>query len=836
MLDCSKLPNHLKSICDGTHRKGDGSFHSLDDRRNILSRYLKLDISHIDIEEKSTAQIKVFNSQIGTRLHAIIEREAGCKIECSECRDEVTKLNLMTPQQVLSGVDGIASGIVARAKKKAPKFWQRWGAALAPEIAKARAIDWIEEACSLPNELPDPPIKFVTSIAVGMRVANRATPRWRQTIDSIQKSGFSKPIIFAEPDAGISEYADYVWDKKLGAFRSFTEMCKIMVNREEEWLLLCEDDVDFSDHLNSYIRTLTIGNEVISLYTSGPQQRPVLGLSECGESFTGSHAILIRRSVLKELMLSRVWLKWPKHDCVDKLIRQTTKDVGIKLLSHNPSLCQHTGDTASIYPQRQLTSVRLAKDWTQEGPWTPPLVTLITPTGDRPDAFAMCERWIQQQDYTGPIQWIVIDDGHTATNTTQGQFYLREKPQKKHSLCRNIRSAIPHIKGECILIIEDDDYYHPHYISTMVGRLHKSDLVGEVGAKYYYVRESKYYHFTEHKHSSLCRTGMKANVIDTLKKCAEGNNASIDLRLWAQWKGSRETWKDLNQNQPLCVGIKGVEGRPSKNWKLSRRSMRDSDHRILKKWIGSDWKHYVKKPENITIQSNDVTVYTCIYNSYDPIKNPITPGKSKFVCATDQIVNDATLIWEQRLRETPNDLSNGKRARYYKINSHLMDFNTEWSFYIDGSMRLIVDPEEVIDDCLRLGDANLYLWHHHERNCIYDEAIAVGNSTKETKANADAMYMRYRELGFPEKSGLYLGGIIVRRGSCQKFNETWWREVESGSVRDQISLPVAIVSSGIKMLAHPPMTWTKYMVRHAHRSKKKMQRDILNAAKFGVKR
>jgi len=133
MLDCSKLPGHLKAICDGTHRKADGTFHSLDDRRIILSRYLRVDVSSIEVEAKPAAQIKVFNSEIGTRLHAIIERDAKAKIECSECRDEVTKLNLMTADQVMNDINAIADGIVRRAKKKAPKFWQRWGATLAPE-------------------------------------------------------------------------------------------------------------------------------------------------------------------------------------------------------------------------------------------------------------------------------------------------------------------------------------------------------------------------------------------------------------------------------------------------------------------------------------------------------------------------------------------------------------------------------------------------------------------------------------------------------------------------------------------------------------------------------
>lgn len=838
MLDCSKLPNHLADICRGTHRKANGKFHSLEDRKLILSRYLRVPESEIEIVDISPSRSSKppFDSGVGTRLHAIIERDTKGRIECSECRDEITKLNLMTVAQVLAIRDTLAKDIATRAKKKAPKFWQRWGATLAPETARAMAAAWITEACTPPTKLSDPPLKFVTTIAAGMRVAKRATPRWQQTIDSMTAAGFPAPIIFAEPDAGINDATYHVWPEKLGAFKSFTTMCEIMLQQPEEWLLLCEDDVDFSAHALAHVRRFNLTNEVVSLYTAGPLQKPEPGLSECGPSFTGSHALLMRKSVLKSLMQSPIWRAWPKHDCVDKLIRKVTLDCGIPFKTHNPSLCQHTGDTAAIYPSRKLSSIRQAKDWTAQGPWTPPLVTLITPTGDRPSAFRLCERWMAQQDYTGPIQWIVIDDGKRPTEVTRGQQYIRETPLDHHSLCRNLRTAIPHIGGECVLIIEDDDYYHPHYISTMVGRLQNADLVGEVGAKYYYVRERKYFHFVnEHTHSSLCRTGMTRAVMDTLRQCSEGRNASVDLRLWKQWTGSRITWKDTDQTQSLCVGIKGMEGRTSPNWKVSRKSKADTDGATLRKWVGNDWTHYRPQLSVIT-GSHNLTVLTCIFNHYDPLKNPLVPGPSRYLCITDDPSSDPTIHWECKALETPAGLSRGKAARYFKINSHLTGMDSEWSFYIDGSMRLTVDPQQVIDDCLKLGDADLYLWKHHERSCIYAEAKAVGNGVKESRAAADAAASRYRQQGFPANAGLYLGGIIVRRGDCREFNEAWWSEVEGGSVRDQISLPVAIKASGIKMLAHPPMTWTKYMIRHAHRSKTEMRRDVASAAKYGVQR
>jgi hypothetical protein len=585
----------LKAICNGTHRKADGSFHSLDDRRIILSRYLRIDVSGIEIEQKPPAQMKVFNSEIGTRLHAIIERVTGGRIECSECRDEVTKLNLMTAEQVQVEKEAIATGIVNRGKKKAPKFWQRWGAKLAPGIAKQQAVEWIDQACNpvAVNEKPEYPIPFVTEITTGVRIAKRKNPRWQETIRSLVDAGFTKPITFAEPDADID--ADVIWPEKLGAAKSFKAMCEHLVNKSSEWVLLCEDDILVSKHTADYIRTMNVKDEVLSLYTAGPRQSGKAGWNKCGSSLVGSLALLMRRSVLQKIMLTKAWAEWPKHDCVDRLIRAATVELGIAIMLPNPSLVQHTGDTPAIYENRKITDIRQAKDWTDEGTYRPPSVTLITPTGDRQESFALCEKWMRQQGYTGDIQWIVVDDGVTPTTPTMGQLYIREKPMRDHSLCRNLRSAIPHVTGDLVFVIEDDDYYCPHYLSTMAGRLSRADLAGEFGAKYYYLRHNKWRHrHTKENHASLCRTGMTRAVLSTLAECATGSHPSVDLRLWSRWKGSKISWRDTDGTQSLCVGIKGVDGRQSNGWRPSKDSKPDYRRSILQRWVGKDSESYQK--------------------------------------------------------------------------------------------------------------------------------------------------------------------------------------------------------------------------------------------------
>ena len=49
----------------------------------------------------------------------------------------------------------------------------------------------------------------------------------------------------------------------------------------------------------------------------------------------------------------------------------------------------------------------------EEGFMPDVVVSLVTPTRDRPEAFNLCVHWMSRQTYRqlGPIQWVVVDDG-----------------------------------------------------------------------------------------------------------------------------------------------------------------------------------------------------------------------------------------------------------------------------------------------------------------------------------------------------------------------------------------------------------------------------------------
>jgi len=519
-------------------------------------------------------------SDVGSRLISAIEAETDRRISCGECRKYLVSLNKTTTHDHTAIVKKLHAEI----------SWPReWRAKQADErLAISALVAPIVPAPEPVGPVMTYPLKFVTTIQPAVRIAKRKTPRWQETLASLESAGFHGTKTYCEPDAGVN--GDVVWPVKKGPIGSFKAMClDLLETTDAEWFLLCEDDIAVSSHTADYLRQFNLTNEVLSLYTASTRQQQVDKWAKVRLPLIGSLALLMRRSTLHAITQTNQWANWPKHDCVDQLVYRACAEKDIPLLTHNPSLVQHTGDTAAIYADRKLAGNRIAKDWTQEGPWMPPLITVITPTGDRPEAFALCERWMSQQTYTGQIQWIVVDDGVEPTACTMGQQYILQRPMQHHSLCRNLRAAIPHIKGECIFVVEDDDYYAPHYLSTMVGRLQRADLVGEFGAKYYYLRHKSYRHNhqSEH-HASLCRTGMTRAVLQTLERSAQGWHPSIDLRLWRAWRGSTFTWRDADGTQSLCVGMKGVEGRQSRGWKPSRNAVADADLKTLEKWVGKE--------------------------------------------------------------------------------------------------------------------------------------------------------------------------------------------------------------------------------------------------------
>lgn len=287
-----------------------------------------------------------------------------------------------------------------------------------------------------------------------------------------------------------------------------------------------------------------------------------------------------------------------------------------------------------------------------------PDVCLVTPTRDRPQAFALCVRWMSRQTFRGTVQWIVVDDGDAPVDEPllkdgaawpifgwKIDYVRREPSQAVSTLQDNMLAALARVDAPKLLVIEDDEHYAPIYVEEMVWRLGRADMLGESNARYYNVRERRWGIMSNSKHASLCRTGLTQALYGALEKAArdakQEGDPFIDLRLWGANKDDANipgppTQKNAHQymwgrvavhlKQPqkkpqaetgfsslapsnsvrtlfaargISIGIKGMPGRGGLGRAHAQRAFANADPAWQKliEWIGPDAQPYIELAE-----------------------------------------------------------------------------------------------------------------------------------------------------------------------------------------------------------------------------------------------
>jgi len=260
-------------------------------------------------------------------------------------------------------------------------------------------------------------------------------------------------------------------------------------------------------------------------------------------------------------------------------------------------------------------------------------ITCITPTGDRPLAFALCRQWMAHQTRR-PGQWIVVDDGKVPMALDEAfkiyDFvkYVRREPRPddpQHTLALNLQATLPFIAGDKIIIMEDDDYYAPEYIAEVARNLDRHEVVGITQAKYYHLPTGGYHTHQNASHCSLSETAFRNSFLPEFQEVLRERDASphpagtdVDLRIWRK-VGSRG-YRFSDSDKPLYLGIKGLPGRTGigigHNPSMYRGVRDTADRAMLKKWAPKDCQVY------LDILSGKLTSEN--YQSYFPADLPIT--------------------------------------------------------------------------------------------------------------------------------------------------------------------------------------------------------------------
>ncbi|HAT73386.1 MAG: putative glycosyltransferase [Candidatus Moranbacteria bacterium GW2011_GWF2_36_839] len=236
--------------------------------------------------------------------------------------------------------------------------------------------------------------------------------------------------------------------------------------------------------------------------------------------------------------------------------------------------------------------------------------------------------------------------------------------------------------------------------------------------------------------------------------------------------------------------------------------------KIVKKLIMQHWNQKKKIPEykNIIdgLTENSITVFTSIIGDKDILlDNQITEG-ANFIAFTNQKSD----VWKT-IKPYDKFKDDRRNSRIYKIMPHMF-FDTEYSIWMDGNVKLKVPAKEVVDKFLK--DKNIALWKHKNRDCIYAEAEACYEQNRETPEALGEQIEAYRKLDTPEHNGLYAATVIIRRHTkkINELNEKWWAHYSRYSKRDQISFPVVFPKEEINCIEDGEMWKNKYFERIEH--------------------
>lgn len=190
-----------------------------------------------------------------------------------------------------------------------------------------------------------------------------------------------------------------------------------------------------------------------------------------------------------------------------------------------------------------------------------------------------------------------------------------------------------------------------------------------------------------------------------------------------------------------------------------------------------------------------ITVLTSIVGGKDYLVEEQVKGEAEWRAYLDKPYSSG--VWQ--IEKAYDRLSDPRRnSRAPKLLSHLFS-GTEYSIWIDGNISLTKPPEELIERYLQ--DADMAVFKHPKRDCLYDEATKCAVSGLDDPEVIIEQVTAYERDGFAKHKGLGECNVIFRRHSEKvwRFNEVWWAHYCRFSCRDQISFMYAADSVGIKI-------------------------------------
>jgi len=194
---------------------------------------------------------------------------------------------------------------------------------------------------------------------------------------------------------------------------------------------------------------------------------------------------------------------------------------------------------------------------------------------------------------------------------------------------------------------------------------------------------------------------------------------------------------------------------------------------------------------------NRIVAFTAITGNYDTLRVPRTLDPDiDYVCFSDTPRSDLGVF---EIRPLPFRHADPVRAaRYVKTHPHLLFPDHEIAIWMDATIIVACDLKPHIAR-VTTTDRPVGGIPHPLRHGIYDEAYHCARSRKDDLVAIAAQVARYLAAGVPKQLAVSDTSFMIwnlRHAAAAEVLDSWWREIETGSRRDQISFNYALWRHG----------------------------------------
>lgn len=186
---------------------------------------------------------------------------------------------------------------------------------------------------------------------------------------------------------------------------------------------------------------------------------------------------------------------------------------------------------------------------------------------------------------------------------------------------------------------------------------------------------------------------------------------------------------------------------------------------------------------------NRTVVYTALTGNHDKLAFVNMKNKgADYICFTDDAGFSAKgwlIVNIEFIYRDPRRL-----AKFFKVLPHLFFESYDYSFWMDANAIIKKDVVLLVDRYLIAEKNQIAFFPHKKRRCVYEEMSECIRWGKDSRDVISRQVCRYKVFGYPENNGLIVGTFIMRRHNhvdVKRLMEKWWEEIDSFSVRDQLS-------------------------------------------------